>query len=666
MKAQRTTPARLRLLHGSSDPLVETLSLSAGPLDLEFEPSTAFVRWVRLADRLILLGVYGAVRDRNWGTVAPRVTLGKLARGKNDFDLSFQVDCRREEIDFRWQGRLRGESNGSLLFDFQGEARSTFLRNRIGICVLHPAEAAGAACAVEHVDGAVERSRLPREISAQQPFLAIRALTHEVAPGVRAVVTLEGDTFEMEDQRNWTDASYKTYSTPLELPFPAEVRAGDRVHQSLHLRLESRSRSARPASARRRTLRPPATTIAPMRGSAPRRRMPEIGLGVPIDGVPASEQEIGLLRDVGLRHLRVDIRLRDDRWRDALDTACADAQAIGVPLEVALFLAPYRSRDLAAVADGVRAADASVARWIVLADGAKTTPPDALPATRRALEAVSPRAAFGGGTDHYFAELNRGRPAPELIDFVAWSLNPQVHAFDDASIVEALAPQAETVANARRLCPGRLLAVTPVTLRPRHNPNATGPAPPPAPGELPFEVDPRQTSLLGAAWTLGSLKHLAESGADTVTYFETTGDRGIVPRTKGGGALSAPRGKVYPLYHVLADAGELRGLQVTPSRSSAPLRVQAIYVGGPAKKKAGRRDVVLIAELSGRGGDARVALPAGIRKARVRMLDEFCVRAALSSPRSYRTGEWERIPVRRGEMKVALQPFAVARVELEA
>ena len=48
----------------------------------------------------------------------------------------------------------------------------------------------------------------------------MRAITHSVRPGVRAECRMEGDTFEMEDQRNWSDASYKTYVRPLALPWP--------------------------------------------------------------------------------------------------------------------------------------------------------------------------------------------------------------------------------------------------------------------------------------------------------------------------------------------------------------------------------------------------------------------------------------------------------------
>ena len=54
----------------------------------------------------------------------------------------------------------------------------------------------------------------------------MRAISHEVVPGLMAEVRFEGETFEMEDQRNWTDASYKTYCTPLSLPYPVEVKEG--------------------------------------------------------------------------------------------------------------------------------------------------------------------------------------------------------------------------------------------------------------------------------------------------------------------------------------------------------------------------------------------------------------------------------------------------------
>ena len=48
---------------------------------------------------------------------------------------------------------------------------------------------------------------------------------------------MEGDTFEMEDQRNWSDASYKTYVRPLALPWPYVLPAGKAADTDNHAAL---------------------------------------------------------------------------------------------------------------------------------------------------------------------------------------------------------------------------------------------------------------------------------------------------------------------------------------------------------------------------------------------------------------------------------------------
>ena len=59
----------------------------------------------------------------------------------------------------------------------------------------------------------------------------MESIAHATPGGGEITIRFEGDLFEMEDQRNWTDASYKTYSTPLRLPYPAPISEGDRVWQ---------------------------------------------------------------------------------------------------------------------------------------------------------------------------------------------------------------------------------------------------------------------------------------------------------------------------------------------------------------------------------------------------------------------------------------------------
>ena len=118
-------------------------------------------------------------------------------------------------------------------------ALSDFVTNRTGFVVLHPLEGvSGAPVEVEHVDGSVEQSRFPELIDPTCPFMDIRALTHEPLPGLRVACRMEGDTFEMEDQRNWLDASYKTYVRPLALPWPYTIAQGEKLSQRISLAVD--------------------------------------------------------------------------------------------------------------------------------------------------------------------------------------------------------------------------------------------------------------------------------------------------------------------------------------------------------------------------------------------------------------------------------------------
>ena len=121
------------------------------------------------------------------------------------------------------------------MVDFAGEARSAFLRNRVGLVVLHPAgrRRRGRPGPAHRRRGSSE-GRWPEAISPHQPFVDVAGFDW-TTEGLAARLDLAGDVFETEDQRNWTDASFKTYSTPLALPFPVPVAVGDRVHQRVRL-----------------------------------------------------------------------------------------------------------------------------------------------------------------------------------------------------------------------------------------------------------------------------------------------------------------------------------------------------------------------------------------------------------------------------------------------
>ncbi len=509
------------------------IELTAGPLTLVFEPEIAFVRYVRAADREILRGIYAAVRNSVWGTVPAQIRNVQVKRNEGGFLLTFTAEHTQNETDFRWIGTLTGTRQGTLKFTFDGKAHSTFQRNRIGFCVLHPMrECAGQPCAIEKTTGETIQGSFPDLIQPHQPFLDIRAIRHTVIPGLEAEVRMEGDTFEMEDHRNWTDANFKTYCTPLAKPYPQRVESGTAIQQTVTLTLKGSA--PRPSLKRE--------TPVDVRISGDRRPMPKIGFGYS----PVSPQDRAAIRALAPAHIRVDLHVAKSGWKEDL----ASAEALGLPLELAIF-GPSEAVLAAATKD--------VARCLI-------------------FDVASPPPKRNGqvlvGTNDYFTELNRQRPPQDAGDGVCYSINPQVHAFDNATLVENLEAQASTVRTARSFVGDRWIAVTPVTLRPRFIP-ASG---------APVDPDPRQSSPLTAAWTLGSIKYLAEAGANSITYYELTGKGGVLG---------------FPVEKVFAAVKGADGILL--SHSSDTLRVNsAVFTRGSERQ-------ILLANMTNRAQRARLS-----------------------------------------------------------
>lgn len=634
--------SRQVLYYGREEDLPRPIMLRAGPLSLLYEDGT--LRRIRLGEHEVLHQIYSAVRDQNWGTVPGALTDVHIDQQSDAFRISYRSEHRRGDVHFVWQAAITGAADGTIVFHMDGQALSTFKRNRIGFCVLHPMSCAGVPCTIEQVDGRTYESRFPEFISPHQPFKELRAITHTVIPGIQAEVRMEGDVFEMEDQRNWTDASFKTYCTPLELPFPVTVESGTRIVQTITLRLIG----APPAlneGERRLTFR----------FSEVRKPLPAIGLGMASHGQALDPRAIQRLQALRLSHLRADIRLSQPSWPDTLRRAAGEAAAIGAGLEIALHLAAD-SAPLAALRRLLAEPGLRIKRWLIFRDGEKTTSRETLELARRHLaDRGEPLAA---GTDAFFAELNRSRPPVDLADLITYSINPLVHAFDNASMVETLAAQAVTLQSARQFAGGHPIVVSPVTFKMRWNPNATASEPPPAPGELPSQVDERQMSLFGAGWTLGSLKYLAEGGAASVTYYETTGWRGVMETAEGSPLPDRFRsvpGGVYPMWHVFADVGEFSGGEALTSYSSDSLTVDGLVL-----RQAGRTRI-LLANFT--PDEQALDLPDVSGSWRMRRLDETCALAAMTDPEGYRSDPGQSVQAAEDGLRLRLPPFSLLRLD---
>ena len=633
------TLSRNVILYGEEAELPPAIRLRAGPVTALFDPELAFLRYIKYGDAEILRGLYCAVRDKVWRTIAPKVSNVIVESYKNSFRLAFDVDNIEGDIDFGWHGTISGEADGSIRYGFSGRARTSFFKNRLGFAVLHPInECAGKRVIVENSGGRKKEGTFPEAISPHQPFLDLRAISHEVAPGVMAEVRFEGDVFEMEDLRNWTDCNYKTYCTPLALPYPVGIHQGTEVRQAVTIRLHG----AKPLHATRRI----EVHITSANGSA--AKLPNIGTALATDQASLTGKQLALLRSAGFRHIRVDLELYTDSWKSAWERAVAT----GFPLEAAVFVSNNAQNELKQLA----AKQGRIARWLIFHKEEASTTEKWVVLARQYLKG----APVGAGTNIFFTELNRGRPPVNAIDFACYPITPQCHAFDNMSLVENLEGQAHTVWSSHKFLGGKLISVTPVTLKLRFNPQGNGVPDPVAEGGLPERIDRRQMSLFGAAWTLGSLKYLGENNVASITYFETHGWAGLMESEEGSSTrslLPSMPGAVFPLYHVLADVNEFRGGEVIPLSSSEPLRACALAL------RRGPRKRILVANLTPEL--QQVVLNGALvgQRPRARYLDENSFAAAVRTPESFRRTIGSLLEPSMGNLRVALLPYSVVKLD---
>jgi hypothetical protein len=442
------------------------------------------LRPVLAGGRIALDAVYVAVRDPEWNTV-PAVVSG-LRTG--DGEVSFTA---RHAVGFRWTGRITVIGD-TLTYTMDGTAERAFTANRVGFCLLHPIESAGRPLTVRTADGAAD-GVFPDRIAPHQPFTDISGLSCDVG-GARLEIALGGALFEMEDHRNWTDAGFKTYCTPLRLPAPVRYATGRRVHQSVTLRLAGTPRPA-----------PPPTDDVRI-GSRRTGRLPRIGFGA--GDAPPDPATLALVAAAGPAHLHTELDLGGP-WRQRLRSASAEAGALGVPLDAGLVVPPGTDPGPALAA----LHDAPVGRVFAF---------DAVTGTTSAALAEAMRTAgvpvAGGGSRANFAEFNRARLPVDRLGVLGYAVTPRVHHDDDRSMLDTLLAQPHTVRDAREVAAGRPVVVGPITLGPRENPQARVRA------SLP--PDARQRGPFAAVWALGSIAAMRDAAA--LTFFTTTGPGGLV------------------------------------------------------------------------------------------------------------------------------------------
>jgi hypothetical protein len=579
------------LLYGTRAVEAEPVRLSAGALSADFVNGN--LRTIRHGGTEVLRAIAYIVRDRDWGTYEPELADLVIDQRADAFSVGYAASCAGPDgsrLGFR--AMIEGHADGRLVFDVSALPESDFETNRCGFCILHPiAGLAGSPVTVEHTDGSVVDTTLPLLIDPWQPFKDIRAITHQVRPGVAAECRMAGDIFEMEDQRNWSDASYKTYVRPLALPWPYKLPADQANRQTISLRIAGDGKAPVVAAASE----PVRITLG-----EPGAALPEIGVVIYPEDVEATQAKLSALMESGPRQLLFHHDPTRGHGLEALRSFArlAEAYKSGTTLECVVACAGDLDAELSGVAGMVRRAGLRLDAIAVSpsVDRQSTPPGSAWPpcpplenvyaAARRAF----PDIRLGGGMFSYFTELNRKRVPAGQLDFITHCTCPIVHAADDLSIMQSLEALPFITQSARSIFGDKPYRIGPSTIAMRQNPygdatkdNLDGQRIAMA------NRDPRHAGQFAAAWTIGYAARVASAGLEMLTPSSFTGPFGVLASSDEPADEGTPR----PLFQAVKALCEMAGFAHVAATTSDETKVLAL-----AGQSASGKTVVWLANLT--------------------------------------------------------------------
>jgi hypothetical protein len=575
MNASRVTLAQL--YYGTSQVEPRGQGLTAGAWSALLIDGA--LRDIRYGGIEVIRAIAYLVRDKDWGTCRPVTRDMVIDESTEGFRVSYIAECLNPDGDrLKYTVAIDCRANGALEFRARAVAQTDFLTARCGFCVLHPIDGvAGAPARIEHGDGTIEESAFPDLIDPWQPFKDIRAIENTFASGLTVRCSLFGDVFEMEDQRNWSDASFKTYSRPLELPWPYTLAAGSANEQSVRLDIKGSWAGSREAAWVKRADCEVQLDVGGM-GDMSNMGEPMFALGIAIapDEIDAALLNLSQLAELAPQQLTLHFDPIAGHGLAEMTRFAEFQRLASLPavLEYALPGVDKPERELEAIASQIRNAGLELTGIVVSPavhrqsnpPGSPCPPCPPLDEVYRAARRAFPGLRLGGGMLSYFPELNRKRPPLELIDWVTHATCPIVHAADDRSVMQTLEAVSHITRSCRAIIGAQPYAIGPLSIGMRQNPYGSRVMPNPLSERVAMTSDdPRQRGLFGAAWLAGYAAALDGAGLECLTLGGLAGPRGLVDAS-----IQPAR---YPVFHVAAAMARMAGASRLLCRSERPLEI---------------------------------------------------------------------------------------------
>lgn len=455
------------------------------------------LRYVRIDGHEVIRALFPTCRDLQWGTVSPKIENLSTCVDADHTSLNYHVDFSQGEISIlaRIQIDLRRE-RGRFLINFSFDATSFRVSqiNRCGLCILHPpASADGSLWKVQQSSGDNQSRPVNLNISPDVLFSDIRSLCHQVN-GYTVRFDFSGEEFETEDQRNWCDASIKTYCRPLSRPRPYTIQCDQRIKQHCLIGIDT--------SLINQSYHLPVSSVPVFRRPA---RRPLIGIRV---NSFLGKEDLQILRELSPDFVRYDWTPHDPGWMSYLSS-------LSMPVELCLHV-----DDIGQLPEA-RQLPRNVIRLFAFRNRLPVSDESLI----RAVRDRYPDQRIGMGTTGNFAELNRNRPERcGIWSAITYPICMQIHATDDWSLMENLSAIKDGVRTARSFAGNQWLTVGPVVLHRQPDPFAAGNDGNPMPAVL----EPRMYSPFVACWVVGVIANLLLEPPDAAVLFDLKGENGLV------------------------------------------------------------------------------------------------------------------------------------------
>ena len=485
------------------------------------------IRNIRYEGVQIIDLLYTAIRPSDWSTLKSDEYAADLKMSGNDYEITI-TESFTSALVATTKVILSAGNTFSVEYELKGLAEYSV--NRWGICFcLDTADWMGASVLSSGNSYSLLRDISPQRVVdgvVQGLFPESHKMQFIAADQRSLKVVSNGKVLEAEDQRNWTDNTYKIYSGSLKEPRPFTTSPGSSWKQNVNFEVGvPKQNSADPTKILVREI----------------EALPSIGLQFNSDSLLTPDDLEKALVLLEIDHLRVNAE-------SLTPQKIATTASNGLILETALLSS---SQDEVLKAEVLQLSEKVPAgsRLLIQREGRQVVEAEDLP-KNESLNTYIP------GTDAYLVDLHREKF--EFTNSVSYAIAPTVHSTDTETIFKTLSTQKESIEFAQKYLAPQVF-VSPITFSTRGNPE-TGHSRDQRINFADRDSAMHIRTIEGAAWTLGSIHAVASAGAFSGSWHELFGEHGIIYSQSGAIKFS-------PVFHAISALGAHHAHQITIATS---------------------------------------------------------------------------------------------------